>query len=157
MLRRQCAPHGHDLCGHKSRRKNDLVRHVPRHDLAERPIHPWIGADGRLLFSQDKLALKFAGLLHGNAQEPLVHGLETDPVIMARYDSMSPSAAAGTPLGLNNVLKVMANISIYKTMQLSDWTMNNNLTTRTHTYGAFNTYVIRYVRTIADQHFISPT
>ena len=70
---------------------------------------------------------------------------------MMSCDSSDPGAAAGTPLGLRDVLKVMANRSINTTMQLSDKTMDNNLTTHAQDYGVFDAYVIRYVRTIAVQ------
>ena len=97
------------------------------------------------------MALEHAGLLRENAQGTLVRDLKTDPVIIASCDSLGLGAAAGTPLGLSDVLKSMANRSINKTKQLSDWTMSNDLTTHTHKYGAFDAYVIRYVKTISDQ------
>ena len=85
-------------------------------------------------FTQDKMVLERAGLLQENAQGALVRDPKTDPAIMVSCDSLGLGAAAGTPLRLSNVLKVMASISINKTMQLSDWAMNNNLTTYTHNY-----------------------
>ena len=45
----------------------------------------------------------------------------------------------------------MGNRDMDKTLQHGDWTTNNNLTTHAHNYGAFNAYVIRYVKTVADQ------
>ena len=75
-------------------------------------------------FSQDKLALNRAGLLQGNAHEPLVHDLKTDPVTMARCNCADSSAAAGTPLGLSDVLKVLDGKGIDKIPQCSDWSMN---------------------------------
>ena len=70
---------------------------------------------------------------------------------MTSCNSLGLGAAAGTPLGLSNILNIMTNRSIHKTMQLSNWTMNNDLNTHAQNHGAFDAYVIRYVRTIADQ------
>ena len=102
-------------------------------------------------FSQDKLALIRVGLLQGNPHEALVHDLKTDPVIMARCDCADSNAAAGTPLGLSNVLKVLAGKGVDKSPQHSDWSMTNDLTMHQRDYGAFHAYVIRHVKMLADQ------
>ena len=101
-------------------------------------------------FTQDKMVLERAGLLQENAQGALVRDPKTDPAIMVSCDSLGLGAAAGTPLGLSNVLKVMANRSMDKTLQHGNWTMDNNLTTHTQNYGAFDAYVIRYVKTFEE-------
>ena len=68
-------------------------------------------------FSQDKLALIRAGLLQGNTHGALIHDPKTDPVIMARCDCADSNATAGTPLGVSNVLKVLAGKGIDKSPQ----------------------------------------
>ena len=102
-------------------------------------------------FFQDRLALIRAGLLQGNTHEPLVQDLKTDPAIMARCDCADSSAVAGTPLGLSDVLKVLAGKGIDTTPQRSDWSMANNPTVHQWDYGAFDAYVIWHVKTLADQ------
>ena len=61
------------------------------------------------------------------------------------------SAAAGTPLGLSDVLKVLAGKGVDKSPQRSDWSMTNDLTMYQPDYGAFDAYMIQHVKTLADQ------
>ena len=70
---------------------------------------------------------------------------------MARCDCADSNAAADTPLGLNDVLKVLAGKGIDKSPQRTDWSMDNNLPVHQRDYGVFNAYVIWHAKTLADQ------
>jgi hypothetical protein len=78
-------------------------------------------------FKQDKKALERAGLLPDDTQAALVRDQKTDPGVMTCCDSSDCSPTFGTPLGLSDILRVMANEWINKAMQCSNWTTDNNL------------------------------
>jgi ribonuclease D len=63
---------------------------------------------------------------------------------MACCDSADCNATLVTPLGLNDVLKVMTNKGINKSMQRQNWTLENDLSQDMRAYGAFDAYVIKY-------------
>ena len=75
----------------------------------------------------------------------LVQNLETDPGVMTCCNSLDCNPTSGTPLGLRDIFRVMANKWIDKVVQYSNWTMDNNLSQKVRDYGGFDVYVIRYV------------
>ena len=84
-------------------------------------------------------------------QAALVRDLKTNLVIMVCCGFSAFTPTSGTPLGLSNVLGVMATKGINKEMQYSNWTMDTNLSQRGKEYGTFDAYVMWNVRNIVDQ------
>ena len=101
-------------------------------------------------FTQDKKTLDREGLLPNNTHTALVRNLKTDLVIMSCCNSSDCTPTLGTPLRLSDILKAMTNKLTDKEMQCSNWTMDTNLSQRAKDYGAFDAYVIWYLRNIMD-------
>ena len=70
---------------------------------------------------------------------------------MAYCNSLDCTPIPGTPLGLSDVLGVMAIKWIVKVMQCSNWTMDNALSQKAREYEMCDAYVIWHVGDGGDQ------
>ena len=114
----------------------------------------FITGQGRMVafdFKQNEKTLDQAGLLSDDMQAAFVRNLKTNPCGMVWYNFSECNLTSGTPLRLSDILRVMVNRWIDKEMQCSNWTMYNSLSQKMRDYGAFDAYVIQYVRNIVDQ------